>query len=279
MNRILLSCVLTLCCGLVSWAQEYSWSSSVVDGHMTGCTTPSKDNVREAIGFFKGKTYVAPNGRQFASTSSTAKVARIVLDAQPKMARVKDVIAYSPEAMTKKGLESVLGNWVIDLLMSQGEKIFGKKIDIGVTNRGGIRVDMPEGDVILDDMLSMFPFKNQLVYLEHKGSTIRSILEGMIPYNIQVIGGLRIVVEDDKLVSVTVGGEPLDDDKVYGVVTISVLLHGGDNLRMADDALTVVSSDVNVIDAVLDHVHAETAAGRPITYSLDNRVIIRQHHN
>lgn len=278
MNRIVLSCVLAFCLGTVAWGQEYSWSGDLMDGHRTGCKAPLKDNVKEAVGYFQGKTYVAPNGKRFPAGSATAKVARIVMDGQPAMAKVKDVIAYSTAAMSKKGPESPLSNWVVDLLMKSGEKVFGKKIDIGVTNFGGIRVDMPEGDVILDDMLSMFPFKNQLVYLEHKGSTIRRILEGMLPYNIQVLGGLRIVVEDGKLTSVTVGDEPLDDEKTYGVLTISFLLNGGDNLRMADDALTLIPSDVNVIDAVLEHVYAETAAGRPIEYSTDNRVIIRQHH-
>ena len=278
MNRIVLSCVLTLCLSAVSWGQEYNWSGDLMDGHRTGCKTPSKENVKETVGYFKGKTYIAPNGKRFPAGSATAKVAGIVLDSQPAMARVKDVIAYSTRAMYKDKPESPLSNWVVDLLMQQGEKVFGKKVDIGITNFGGIRVDMPEGDVILDDMLSMFPFKNYLVYLEHKGSTIRRILEGMLPYNIEVLGGLRVIIEDGKLVSVNVGDKPLDDNKTYSILTISFLLDGGDNLRLADEALTLITSEVNVIDAVLDHVRAETAAGRPIEYSTDNRVIIRQHH-
>lgn len=278
MNRIVLSCVLTLCLSAVSWGQEYNWSGDLMDGHRTGCKTPSKENVKETVGYFNGKTYVAPNGKRFPAGTATAKVAGIVLDGQPAMARVKDVIAYSTREMSKSRPESPLSNWVVDLLMQQGEKVFGKKIDIGITNFGGIRVDMPEGDVILDDMLSMFPFKNQLVYLEHKGSIVRKIVEGMLPYDFQVLGGLRIVVEDGKLVSIKVGDEPLDDNKTYSVLTISFLLDGGDNLSLADEALTIIPSEVDVIDAVLDHVHAETAAGRPIEYSTDNRIIIRQHH-
>ena len=27
------------------WGQEYSWEAVKVDGHMTGCISPSKDNV------------------------------------------------------------------------------------------------------------------------------------------------------------------------------------------------------------------------------------------
>ena len=71
------------------------------------------------------------------------------------------------------------------------------------------------------------------------------------------------------------GGEPLDDDKVYGVTTVSFLLHGGDGLYMADDALSMTEyHDVNVIDAVLEHVAAETAAGRSLEYKKDGRVTI-----
>jgi 2',3'-cyclic-nucleotide 2'-phosphodiesterase (5'-nucleotidase family) len=134
---------------------------------------------------------------------------------------------------------------------------------------------MPQGDVILDDLLSMFPFKNYLVYLEHKGSTIRSILEQMAAERFQVLGGVRVVAQDGKIVSIEIDGEPLDDDKVYGVTTVSFLLNGGDGLFMAKDALNMIEyHDVNVIDAVLEHVYAETAAGRSLEYKTDGRVTI-----
>jgi 2',3'-cyclic-nucleotide 2'-phosphodiesterase (5'-nucleotidase family) len=44
--------------------------------------------------------------------------------------------------------------------MAKVERLAGKKVHVGVGNFGGIRIDMPKGDIILDDMLSMFPFKN-----------------------------------------------------------------------------------------------------------------------
>ena len=135
---------------------------------------------------------------------------------------------------------------------------------------------MPEGDVILDDLLSMFPFKNQIVYVEHKGSTLRKMLEDMAATRFQVLGGVRVVAQDGKLVSAEIGGEPLDDGKVYGVVTVSFLLYGGDGLRLADNAVSLTKFDVDIIDAVLEHVYAETAAGRPIEYKADGRVMIRK---
>jgi 2',3'-cyclic-nucleotide 2'-phosphodiesterase (5'-nucleotidase family) len=257
-------------------AQEYSWKSVSVDGSRTGCISPSKDNVREALGYFKRGKYIAPDGSVYKRNSAVARTARVVLDAQPKMARVKDVIGHSKEAMVVSYPESALSNWFVDLLMAKVEKLAGKKVDIGIGNFGGIRIDMPQGDIILDDMLSMFPFKNQLVYVEHSGKQIRSILEEMAAGRFQVLGGVRVVAEDGKLVSAEIGGEPLDDDRTYGMATISFLMTGGDGLTLADKALSVtVFEDVDIIDAVLEYVYAETAAGRDIGYKTDGRVVVK----
>ena len=136
-------------------------------------------------------------------------------------------------------------------------------------------MDMPEGPVILDDLLSMFPFRNSVIYVEHKGSTIRKMLESMAATSFQVLGGVRIVAEEGKLVSVEIDGEPLDDDKVYGLATNSFLLHGGDGLYLADKAVFLRDLGVNVIDVVLDYVKTETAAGRQLSGSTDGRIIIR----
>ena len=251
------------------------WSKTVMDGSRTGCTAPNKDNVKEALGFIARGKYYSPSGKVYGKNTAVYKTAKVVLDAQPIMARVKDVIGHADMTMEKAYPESELSNWFIDNIMASVEDLSSKKVDIGIGNFGGIRSYIPEGEIILDDMLSMFPFKNQVVYVSHKGSTIRKWLEWMAKTKFQVLGGVKVVAEDGKLVSVEIGGEPLQDDKVYGMATISFLLHGGDDLRLADDALEVQGFDVDIIDIILKHVAEETAAGRSITYHKDGRVIIR----
>lgn len=256
-------------------AQDYTWEIVSVDGSRTGCTAPSKNNIPEAVGSMNNGIYTAPNGTVYSKKSATAKAAGIVLEAQDEMARVKDVIAYSTEEMVAAYPESSLSNWFVDLLMAKTAELSGKKVDMGIVNFGGIRVDMPKGEIILDDLLSMFPFRNTLVYVEHTGKQIRNILEKMAAEYFQVLGGVKVVAEGGKLVSVEIGGEPLDDDKVYGLATISFLLKGGDGLTLDKDAVSVIQyKDVQIIDAVLEHVLAENAAGRPIEYKCDGRVVI-----
>mgnify|MGYP003289269873 CR=1 FL=1 len=275
LKSIIIISVAFIALGTSAWAQDYSWEAVQMDGDMTGCISPSKDNVPEALGTFKGGKYVAPDGKVYKRRSIVAKTARTVMDAQPKMARVKDVIGYSSQAMTTAYPESALSNWFIDILIRKTEELSGKKVHIGITNFGGIRVDMPQGDIILDDMLSMFPFKNYLAYVEHTGKEIRAVLESMAEGRFQILGGVKVVADGGKLVSVEIDGEPLDDEKVYGMATISFLLNGGDGLALQNNALSVtVFEDVPIIDAVLEHVAAETAAGRPIEYSTDGRVTV-----
>jgi 2',3'-cyclic-nucleotide 2'-phosphodiesterase (5'-nucleotidase family) len=275
MNKFIAYIILSLLCLSVA-AQDYSWRAVKMDGSRTGTASPSKDNVKESLGVYKAGRYTAPNGTVHGRRSATARTARVVLDAQPAMARVKDVIGYSPAVMEAYFPESALSNWFVDVLMAKVEKLSGKKVDIGIANFGGIRVDMPQGDIILDDMLSMFPFKNQLVYVEHTGKEIRNILESMAAGRFQVLGGVRVVADGGKLVSAEIGGEPIDDDRIYGLATISFLLAGGDGLTLEQNARSVtVYKDVDVIDAILEHVYAETAAGRPIEYKADGRVVVK----
>lgn len=271
---VLFLCALAIGSGAA--AQEYEWKHVEMDGSRTGCTAPSKDNIDEAVGTFKGCRYVAPNGKTFGKRSIVGKTARVVRDAQPAMARVKDVIGYSTEAMEVSYPESALSNWFVDIVMARTEKLAGKKVDVGITNFKGIRIDMPQGEIILDDMLSMFPFKNQLVYVEHTGKQLRNILESMAAGRFQVLGGVRVVADGGKLVSAEIGGEPIDDEKIYGLATISFLMDGGDGLTLGQNAVSVtVFENEDIIDAVLEYVYAETAAGRPIEYKTDGRVIIK----
>ena len=268
--------VLTIFLSAAMSAQTYSWKAVTMDGSRSGCTTPMADNVKQALGQMEQGGYVAPNGKVFTKKSATAQTAKIVIDAQPTMARVKEVVGYSPEALGKGYPESKLSNWAVDIIMDQVQKASGKPVHMGVLNFGGIRANMPQGDVILDDMQSMFPFKNHIVYLEMKGSEIRKILEHMAARHFQVLGGVRVVAEAGQLVSVEVGGAPLDDEKVYGVASISFLLRGGDGLSLEESALTVQNFDIDIIDAIMNHVYAEKAAGRPLTAELDGRVIVRK---
>ena len=154
------------------------------------------------------------------------------------------------------------------------EDSIGLKVDIGFANKGGVRVDMPAGPVMVDDIMSMFPFRNHLYYVALRGRDVRVILEQMAGTTWQIVGGCRAVVKDGMLAQATVGGEPLDDERLYGIATIDFLLDGGDGFHIEKNAEKKIMCNGYIIDTMLSYVKELTAKGKPIEYECDGRIKI-----
>lgn len=270
MKKIMLS-VAVLLVGCSLSAQTYTWKLEPINGSKTGVKASNTENITETMGRVKGKTFYAPNGKIFKG-GTVWKVAQLMLDAQKDMADVKSVVGYSKEEMHRGYPESVLGNWFVDNLMAECEKRTGKKVDMGIVNFGGIRINMPDGEILKDDILSMFPFKNHVVYLSMKGKDIRQILENMAETGFQEVGGVRCVVRGKELISATIGGKEIEDETTYGLATISFLLHGGDGLNLAEHALEQIDLDGYIYDVMMDVVLRSKDLDTPIAYQLDGRV-------
>lgn len=275
MNRYI-AVIALLCLSIAASAQKYTWKAVPMDGSRSGCRYAMQDDLDEAIGTIEGGVYTAPSGAEFKKNSVVGKTAALVLDAQAAMAEKKAVIGCSDHEIVEKKPESELSNLIVDLIMEAAAEASGKPVHMGVLNFGGIRTDLPAGQILLDDVESMLPFKNYIVYVEHKGSEIKKWIEYMAATNVQALGGVKLVVEKKKVVSLEIAGEPLDDDKIYGVATINFLLNGGDGISLAENAVSVENLGILVRQPVIDHIIKETEAGRMIGYKKDGRVIIRK---
>lgn len=261
--------------GVSSYAQSQvvSWSADPIDGHRTGVTASTADNVEEAMGYVKGRTYYAPNGKKFRK-GTVRKVAALMIGAQPAMAEVKQVVGYSTRVMTRTKPECELYDWFVDELMRATADSTGKKIDIGIANRGGVRIDMPAGEILCDDIQSMFPFKNNLCYVALHGRDVRAVLDQMAATSFQILGGIKVVAKNGKIVSATVNGEPLDDDRIYGVATINFLLDGGDGLSVGKNAVETIYCNGWLYDTMLAYVRSLTAAGKPVEFENQHWITI-----
>jgi len=249
------------------------WEKHLIDGHMTGVTAVAGAEWESSLGTLDS-VYHAPNGTDF-HCGSTPVVAKTIIDVQPRMAYLKEILAYCPEGMTKYQPESPLSNWTVDAIMFGVESITHKHVDVGISNFGGIRVDIPKGDVLLGDVVSMYPFKNYLCHLTVTGADLRYMFDQMARrHQVQCVGGARFVIRDGKACNITVGGKPLDDDAVYGVATVDFLLDGGDSVYVARNARSLTITDVRVSDFMVPYVRTIGASGEPLEYSTDGRIVI-----
>lgn len=279
MKRIIQIALLLSAAALTANATDFKWKTVRMDGSRTGTSMPDPGNVEASLGSVSGNTYVAPNGRKYKG-GATVEVARLMIAAQPSLSDVKEVIGYSEKGMKRSKPQSALSNWFVDALMENVGVMVDRPVDIGVYNFGGIRAEMPEGNVTVDDILSMFPFNNHPTYVVLKGADVRYAFERMAESGIQAVGGVQVVIRDNKLESILVGGQPLDDKKTYGLVTVDFLLNGGDGLNLARNAQEVIITDKKVSDVVISHVRSLKAAGRSISGAVDDRVrIIKSEGN
>ena len=254
---------------------QMTWKRVAMDGSRTGVVPVTAENMDTALGTFEDD-YIAPNGTHFTD-GATPEVAMLLMEAQPRMARLKEVVGHSARMLVNIRTEPdlPLGNIVADALREKAGDYYKVPMDFAITNYGGIRIPLPEGPVLMDDIEAMFPFKNYMCYAKVRGKNLTRLLEQLAKTKaFQAVSGCRVKVKAHELVEAEVGGKPIDPNKVYNVATIDFLLSGGDQIAIGALAEDVVLSPVLIRDVVLEHVRKAEAAGIVLDGKKDGRVIM-----
>lgn len=188
-------------------------------------------------------------------TGQDEKIEEVVRRQSEEVGKAFDVVLATAAAMLARaghgGGESSLGDWMTDCSRDWS------KTDIAFQNSGGIRADMPAGPVTLRTIFNIMPFENYLVSLRMSGKLIREVLErglGAGKSTIQV-SGLQVSYNKDKpggerVVAVTVAGQPLKAEAVYSVSALDFMVKGGDGFTAFDRAEKKEFSDVLMRDVL-----------------------------
>ncbi|KAL2211783.1 Metallo-dependent phosphatase [Sarocladium strictum] len=157
-----------------------------------------------------------------------------------------------------------------------------EKPDFALINAGGVRATIEKGDISRGSVLTSFPFGNAIVEIKMKGEDVRKVLEGCVSMEnqfnndeitswFQVSDGIYIEYNEDndkgeRLVNATIGGEALDDNEEYRIVTLDFLAGGGDNIfETTSDFATLDTQD----EVLMQYLEAHN----PLTSDLEERVV------
>ena len=275
MDKAKLAALCLLAAVSCSQGPRVEWKRVPMDGSRTGVVPVTAENVDTALGTFEDD-YIAPNGRHFTE-GATPEVAALLMDVQPKMAHLKEVVGHSARLLVNIRTEPdlPLGNIVADALREKGSSYFGVPMDFAISNYGGIRNPLPEGAILMDDVEAMFPFKNYMCYAKVRGNNLQRLLEQLAKTQaFQAVSGCEVKVKAHELVKAEVGGEPIDPNRLYNVTTIDFLLSGGDGIAIGALAEDVVLTDVLVKDVMLEYFQKMEAEGKVIDGQKDGRVIM-----
>jgi 2',3'-cyclic-nucleotide 2'-phosphodiesterase (5'-nucleotidase family) len=109
--------------------------------------------------------------------------------------------------------------------------------DVAIHNTlGGIRDDLPAGEITYGDVYEMFPFDNRIVHLQFSGKDLHAIVANQLSNSRwrANFSGVRVFAECSGGALVTRiefrDGEELQDDDQLLVVTNDFLVAGGDDV-------------------------------------------------
>ena len=143
--------------------------------------------------------------------------------------------------------------------------------DVAIVNGGGVRADIPAGDITYGQIIAVHPFGNEMCVVECTGQEILDALElgcsklpaesggflhvsGMtytIDLNVESSvkldeNGMFVSVEGDRRVKdVTIGGEPLDPEKTYTLASHNY------KLKDCGDGYSMFADNVFLQDSVM----------------------------
>jgi 2',3'-cyclic-nucleotide 2'-phosphodiesterase (5'-nucleotidase family) len=179
--------------------------------------------------------------------------------------------------------ECLLGDFMADAMLEYRQNN-SDSAAFAIINAGGIRATIEEGDITRGDVLNSFPFGNALVEISVSGDDLWKVFEGIVTgvseFNgeeitsfFQVSRGIKVEYNPEngngsRLVSVTIGGEPLDRQTDYNVVTLDFIAGGGDNFfaETFDNVITLDTQD----EILTQYVQSQS----PVNIELDGRISI-----
>ncbi len=144
-------------------------------------------------------------------------------------------VALEGAAADVRQRETNLGNLVADAMREAAGA------DAALTNAGGIRASVPAGEVTVGQVYAVLPFDNWVISFRIPGRELRAALEtslakaGQGDGGFPQVSGLTVAYDPDappltRVREVTVGGAPLEDDRLYLVATNDFLAAGGNGM-------------------------------------------------
>lgn len=181
--------------------------------------------------------------------------------------------------------ETNLGDFAADALLWSAKKALGDdKVDVALTNGGGIRASIQPGDISMKTMNTVFPFGNELTTVTVTGADLLEALEAAtfsIPGAIAAfpqVAGMSFSIDatvdyengeqyanssyyapakpGSRIKNLKIGGAPVDLEAEYVVVTNDFTAAGGDTYGVFKDK-TIYKTGVMLDEALVNYTKTE----------------------
>jgi 2',3'-cyclic-nucleotide 2'-phosphodiesterase (5'-nucleotidase family) len=179
---------------------------------------------------------------------------------------IGDIVGRTSQRLVRSyNTESLLGSFVADVMrgLTHTEAAF--------TNAGGLRADIPRGEVTVGNVQDALPFYNTIDVLELTGTQIKQVLEQGFTLARGMIQVSGIVAHYDltkplgeRLVDVRIGGAAVDDRRIYRIATNNFLGEGGDLYQTFLEGKKIEHVEEDLAQIVIEHFRTAGEVEAPI---------------
>ncbi|QTQ10777.1 5'-nucleotidase C-terminal domain-containing protein [Treponema parvum] len=162
-------------------------------------------------------------------------------------------------------------------------KSTGVDVDFAIHNGGNIRTSLPKGDVTKENIVTMLPFENYVYVLTLKGADVKALFNFIQTQN-QGAGGFPQVSKEvrytltydsdgtnGRISDITIGGKPIDNNKLYRIATNDYMAGGGDGYVVMKNSVDTYNTSMLVNDVFIEYVKS---LPQPVTPATDGRIKI-----
>lgn len=181
------------------------------------------------------------------------------------------VIGFSLQALYKKQPESPLGNFMTDALRTMMERKFDMKIDGALVNYGGIRGNLPKGEITVGNIYELMPFDNVIIVLQLTGKQLQELLDLTADRGGWPVSGIKLDIKDKKAVNVTVNGKAIVPTTRYMIALPDYVANGGDDALFLK-AIPQINKGYLMRDAYMEYIQQLNKEGKPVTANVENRI-------
>lgn len=211
-------------------------------------------------------------------------VAKIAKYAEPLQASLRKIVGKTTVSLLRgdRKVESNLGNLVADAMLLKTRSL---NPQIALMNTGGLRTDIPAGDISAGQVQENMPFGNTVTVADLTGDQVKAALENSVSQvesgggRFSQVAGLRFIWDPSKpagsrIVDIQVKDgsgnfRAMDTTASYRVIANSFIQDGGDGYTVFTQAQNRRDTGFILTEALQEYL----AANSPVSPKIEGRIL------
>ena len=254
----------------------YSKASNGIPVYIGNCNGKGYIDAKMTVSASKAVTFPDPSSADYIALDNANgyKTTNPVVDPEAKAiidaanAQVtpitSEVIGHTSTALTRTQDKMPYGSSYLGKWASEATRLT-VGADVGMQNNGGLRIDIPAGDITVGTMWQFMPFDNTIYKLSMNKSQIKAVLEQAVMdggKGIQV-SGIKFTYDmtapsGSRVTGITrSNGTPISDTEILTVATSDFMATGGDGftaLKSAGGSNPANDTHILLRDAFINNI-------------------------